>query len=82
MHELLPIGHDESVTSYNRGIFLDLVSELAILDSILDKHLRSATVSKTPKNNSKLITGLYVRNIQANIHGGNSKCQLCNNSSR
>jgi hypothetical protein len=43
----LPLrGHDESETSYNREIFLDLVSELASLDSVLDEHLRSATVSK------------------------------------
>jgi hypothetical protein len=41
----LPLrGNDESETSYNHEIFLDLVSELASLDSILDEHLRSATV--------------------------------------
>jgi predicted nucleotidyltransferase len=45
-HELSRRGHDESETSYNRGIFLDLVSELASSDSILDEHLCSATVSK------------------------------------
>jgi hypothetical protein len=42
--------HDESETSYNHEIFLDLVLELADLDSILDEHLLSATV---PKNTSK-----------------------------
>jgi hypothetical protein len=43
----LPLrGHDESETSYNREIFLDLVLELASFDGVLDEHLRSATVSK------------------------------------
>jgi hypothetical protein len=45
-HELPLRGHDESETSYNRGIFLDLVSQLENLDSVLDEHLRSSTVSK------------------------------------
>jgi hypothetical protein len=51
----LPLrGYDESETSYNREIFLDLVSELANLDSVLDEHLRRATLSKKHlKNNSK-----------------------------
>jgi hypothetical protein len=48
-HELPLRGHDESETSYIREIFLDLVSELKMLDSVLDEHLRSATVSKTHK---------------------------------
>jgi flagellar biosynthesis regulator FlaF len=39
------IGRNESETYYNRKIFLDLVSELANSDSVLDEHLRSATVS-------------------------------------
>jgi esterase/lipase superfamily enzyme len=51
-HELPLRGHDESETSYNREIFLDLVSELTSLDSVLDEHLRRATVSK---NTSKTI---------------------------
>jgi hypothetical protein len=38
--------HDESETSYSHEIFLDLVSELASLDNVLDEHLCSATVSK------------------------------------
>jgi hypothetical protein len=43
----LPLrGHDESETSYNRGIFLDLMSELASLDSVLDENLCTAAVSK------------------------------------
>jgi hypothetical protein len=46
----LPLrGHDESETSYSREIFLDLVSELTNLDSVLDEHLCSATVSETPQ---------------------------------
>jgi hypothetical protein len=32
--------------SYNREIFLDLVSKLASLGSVLDEHLRCATVSE------------------------------------
>jgi hypothetical protein len=52
-HELSLRGSDESETSYSREIFLDLVSELASFDSVLDEHLRNATVPKTPKNNSK-----------------------------
>jgi hypothetical protein len=43
----LPLrGHDETETSYNREIFLDLVSELARLSSVLDEHLCSATESE------------------------------------
>jgi hypothetical protein len=52
MQKLSLRGHDESETSYNREIFLDLVSELSNLDSVLGERLRSATVSK---NTSKTI---------------------------
>lgn len=51
-HELPLRGHDEGENSCNRGVFLDLVSEIASLDSILSEHLRNATVSK---NTSKTI---------------------------
>jgi hypothetical protein len=45
----LPLrGYDESKTSYSCEIFLDLVLELANLDSILDEHLSSALCQKTP----------------------------------
>jgi hypothetical protein len=36
MHKLSLRGQDESETSYNRGTFLQPVSELAALDSILN----------------------------------------------
>jgi hypothetical protein len=32
----MPSGHDESETCYKHGIFLDLASEPASLDSVLD----------------------------------------------
>jgi hypothetical protein len=35
-HELPLRGHDGSETSHNRGIFLDLVAELASLDIVLN----------------------------------------------
>jgi hypothetical protein len=39
MHELPLRGHDESEAPYNRGTFLELMSELASLDSDLDEHI-------------------------------------------
>jgi hypothetical protein len=39
-------GHNESEPSYNRGIFPNLASQLANLDSVLDEHLCNNTVSK------------------------------------
>jgi hypothetical protein len=39
MHELLLRGHNASETSCNCGTFLDVMSELATLDSILHEHV-------------------------------------------
>ncbi|XP_033986973.1 zinc finger MYM-type protein 1-like [Trematomus bernacchii] len=47
-------GHDEADTSDNPGVFLGLVNLLASLDSVLEDHLKTATVfkgtSKTVQN--------------------------------
>ncbi|XP_033977395.1 uncharacterized protein LOC117475359 [Trematomus bernacchii] len=47
-------GHDETDTSDNPGVFLGLVNLLASLDSVLEDHLKTATVfkgtSKTVQN--------------------------------
>lgn len=45
-HELALRGHDETEESYNRGIFLDFLDHVAKLDSILENHLKTATVAK------------------------------------
>ena len=44
--ELALRGHDETIDSVNPGIFLGLVNFTASLDSVLHKHLESATVFK------------------------------------
>jgi uncharacterized protein (DUF2235 family) len=55
----LPLqGHGERKSSYNRGIFLDLMSQLC------QKHV---------EDNSKRITGLYICGIQGNGQTRNSK---------
>ncbi len=46
VHELALRGHDETYDSYNRGIFLDMLTEKAKLDCILEDHLANATVTK------------------------------------
>ena len=52
--ELALRGHDKSSDSDNPGVFLGLVDFTAALDSILSKHLETATVfkgtSKTVQN--------------------------------
>lgn len=45
-HELALRGHDESETSSNRGVFLDLLNQFARRDTTLESHLQSATVAK------------------------------------
>jgi hypothetical protein len=57
--------------SYNQKIFLDQVSELANLDSILDEHLYSATVSKNTSktNQSKLLDCIYKAYKQSMMEG-------------
>lgn len=44
--ELALRGHDESSSSDNPGVFLGLVNFTAALDSVLSKHLSSATIFK------------------------------------
>jgi hypothetical protein len=45
-HELPLRVRDETQSSHNRGVFLDLLSEVAHLDSILEEYLHTTTVSK------------------------------------
>jgi hypothetical protein len=45
-HEISVQGHNESEKSLNRGVFLDLVNEVAKLDSHLNKQLQDSKVSK------------------------------------
>ncbi|KAJ8034739.1 hypothetical protein HOLleu_21704 [Holothuria leucospilota] len=44
--ELALRGHDETDDSENPGVFLGLVSFTSSLDSVLSKHLETATVFK------------------------------------
>jgi hypothetical protein len=46
IHELALRGHSETQESANRGNFLDLLSLLGNLDSVLDDHLNSTSVFK------------------------------------
>ena len=52
-HELGLRGHDETVESLNRGVFLDLLDIMAETDTILHQHLASSTVAKYTSNNSQ-----------------------------
>ena len=66
--ELALRGHDETLTSYNPGIFLGLVNFTAALDSVLSKHLESATVFKgTSKTVQNELLAIMFKTLQSII---------------
>ncbi|XP_041842116.1 zinc finger MYM-type protein 1-like isoform X2 [Melanotaenia boesemani] len=52
-HELSLRGSDESSTSLNRGVFLDLVDQFSFLDSQLADHLSNTQVAKYTSKTSQ-----------------------------
>ncbi|KAK0143088.1 Zinc finger MYM-type protein 1 [Merluccius polli] len=52
-HELALRGSDESATSLQRGVFLDLVDQFSFLDSQLADHLSNAQVAKYTSKTSQ-----------------------------
>ena len=66
--ELALRGHDETLTSDNPGIFLGLVNFTAALDSVLSKHLESATVFKgTSKTVQNELLDIMFKTLQSII---------------
>ncbi|GLV33389.1 hypothetical protein CBL_20135, partial [Carabus blaptoides fortunei] len=76
VHELPLRGHDETVDSNNRGVFLDMVSYTATLDSVLNDHLENSKVAKgTSKTNKNGILDcmykVYIEEIKSEIDKAN-----------
>lgn len=52
-------GHDETESSDNPGIFRGLVDFVASLDSVLEEHIKTATVLRHLQDRSKRTFGLH-----------------------
>ncbi|GLV40251.1 hypothetical protein CBL_07153 [Carabus blaptoides fortunei] len=76
VHELPLRGYYETVDSNNRGVFLDMVSYTATLDSVLNDHLENSKVAKdTSKTNKNDILDcmykVYIGEIKSEIDKAN-----------
>ncbi|XP_065650768.1 zinc finger MYM-type protein 1-like [Hydra vulgaris] len=72
VHELPLRGHDETIDSNNRGVFLDMVSYTATLDSAFSDHLKDSKITKnTSKTNQNEILEcmykVYIEEIKREI---------------
>ena len=66
--ELALRGYDENLTSDNPGVFLGLVNFAAALDSVLSRHLESATVFKgTSKTIHNELLDIMLKTLQCTI---------------
>ncbi|XP_065665457.1 SCAN domain-containing protein 3-like [Hydra vulgaris] len=72
VHELPLRGHDETINSNNRGVFLDMVLYTATLDSAFSDHLKDSKITKnTSKTNQNEILEcmykVYIEEIKREI---------------